>query len=425
MPRAGGIYSAPPGTTATPNTTVASAPYNAFVADLVADANAARPVTAGGTGSVTAVGAADNSATSGADMASAATVNLANATGTLVNITGTVTITALGTVNAGAERDLVFQGALTFTHNATSLILPGAANITTAAGDVARMRSLGGGNWRCVSYERASGQPVATTLSDGIMPGRLAAAQGSFLADANTAVSDGWYMGNAATTNQPSATFYLYEVVTHIANLWVTQTAHGVTTAAAANTQAFRRHMQNGVWGAWYKLQLSQTEQDARYQQIGATKLQGGTLVNLTSSPAAAYDVTGIPSWVNKIIVVLTSVSFNGAGNWLVQLGNSGGIVASGYAGGTAPSSGSPFNLSTGFGSGGSAGGDVGSGVYEFTRTGVGSTTWVCVGSTGLSSSAFNTTTVGSVIVSNLDRVRFTSNSAAVGDSGFMSVYWE
>ncbi|AZO51241.1 hypothetical protein [Mesorhizobium sp. M4B.F.Ca.ET.058.02.1.1] len=165
MPRAGGVYSAPPGTKGTPNTTIESAKYNALVDDLVADANAARPVTAGGSGSSTAVGAADNFNAAGADMASAATVNLANTTGTLVNITGTVTITALGTLAAGAERDLVFAASLTLTHNATSLILPGGGNITTAAGDVARMRSLGGGNWRCMSYQRAAIAPLSNSFN--------------------------------------------------------------------------------------------------------------------------------------------------------------------------------------------------------------------------------------------------------------------
>ncbi|RWI94675.1 MAG: hypothetical protein E5X33_28480 [Mesorhizobium sp.] len=169
MPRAGGVYSAPPGTKGSPNTTIESAKYNALVDDLVADANAARPITAGGSGSSTAVGGADNLSAAGADMASAATVNLANSTGTLVTITGTVTITALGAVAAGAERDLVFAGALTLTHNATSLILPGGANITTAAGDVARMRSLGGGNWRCMSYQRANGAAIAVAPNTTIV----------------------------------------------------------------------------------------------------------------------------------------------------------------------------------------------------------------------------------------------------------------
>jgi hypothetical protein len=51
----------------------------------------------------------------------------------------------------------VFSGALILTHNATSLILPTGANITTAAGDTAVFLSLGSGNWRCVEYMRASG----------------------------------------------------------------------------------------------------------------------------------------------------------------------------------------------------------------------------------------------------------------------------
>jgi hypothetical protein len=96
----------------------------------------------------------------GADIASAATTNLATATGWSLDITGTTTITALGTVNAGHLFILRFVDALTLTHNATSLILPGAANITTVAGDVAWMKSEGSGNWRCVHYMRAAG--VAT-----------------------------------------------------------------------------------------------------------------------------------------------------------------------------------------------------------------------------------------------------------------------
>lgn len=68
----------------------------------------------------------------GANIASATTTDLATATGNLVHITGNATITAFGTVQAGTEITLVFDGALTLTHNATSLILPSGANITTA-----------------------------------------------------------------------------------------------------------------------------------------------------------------------------------------------------------------------------------------------------------------------------------------------------
>ncbi|CCE94654.1 hypothetical protein SFHH103_00150 [Sinorhizobium fredii HH103] len=60
MPRTGGVYSPPAGTKGVSNTTIQSVPYNAFVDDLTDDANAARPVTAGGTGATTATGARTN-----------------------------------------------------------------------------------------------------------------------------------------------------------------------------------------------------------------------------------------------------------------------------------------------------------------------------------------------------------------------------
>jgi len=97
-------------------------------------------------------------------LASAATVAIGAAAANAITITGTTTITAFDSIADGAVRVLTFAGALTLTHNATSLILPGGANITTAAGDVAVMLSLGSGNWRCIAYQRADGTAVDATL---------------------------------------------------------------------------------------------------------------------------------------------------------------------------------------------------------------------------------------------------------------------
>lgn len=111
--------------------------------------------------SVTVQQVADANESKSTDIASAATTDIGAATGPFVHVTGTTTITALGTIQAGTERTVVFDGILILTHHATSLILPTGANITTAAGDTALFRSEGSGDWRCVSYQRASGQPVA------------------------------------------------------------------------------------------------------------------------------------------------------------------------------------------------------------------------------------------------------------------------
>jgi hypothetical protein len=103
---------------------------------------------------ITMSGAAANEART--TIASAANVNIGAAAANYLQVTGTTTITAFDTVQAGTERTLEFAGALTLTNNNTSLILPGGKSITTAAGDTAIFRSEGSGNWRCIAYAVAA-----------------------------------------------------------------------------------------------------------------------------------------------------------------------------------------------------------------------------------------------------------------------------
>lgn len=91
------------------------------------------------------------------NIASAATVNIGAANSANLQVTGTTNITAFDTVPSGVRRLLRFSGVLTITHNATSMILPGAANYTTAAGDILEFTSLGSGNWACTNRLRAAG----------------------------------------------------------------------------------------------------------------------------------------------------------------------------------------------------------------------------------------------------------------------------
>lgn len=122
---------------------------------------------------ITMSGVAVNWADAG-NLASATTTNIGAAAGNKVNITGVTTITAFDTVQAGTVRFVRFTGILTLTHNGTSLILPSAANITTAAGDCAIFISEGSGNWRCWNYSLASGaalvgSTVANALSGSVI----------------------------------------------------------------------------------------------------------------------------------------------------------------------------------------------------------------------------------------------------------------
>jgi hypothetical protein len=72
-----------------------------------------------------------------------------------------------------------FTGILTLTHNGTSLILPTAANITTAAGDAAIMKYEGSGNWRCINYSRASGLTVKNAGANSVLLGAGASGSGA------------------------------------------------------------------------------------------------------------------------------------------------------------------------------------------------------------------------------------------------------
>lgn len=80
-----------------------------------------------------------------------------------VTITGNTTIAGFDNVAEGITRVVKFTGILQLTYNATSLILPSNANITTAVGDIAVFRSLGSGNWECIEYTRRDG----TALVEG------------------------------------------------------------------------------------------------------------------------------------------------------------------------------------------------------------------------------------------------------------------
>lgn len=96
----------------------------------------------------------------GADVASATALPLLS-DGNSVDVTGTTTVTSINSVGVGTWVMLQFDGALILTHHASNLILPGGANITTAAGDHALMYEYASGLWRGAIFERGSGLPLS------------------------------------------------------------------------------------------------------------------------------------------------------------------------------------------------------------------------------------------------------------------------
>lgn len=107
-------------------------------------------------------------------MASAATVDLGSAPFGKVAITGAVNIASFG---PGKHLDRIVRfvdGGATLIQNATSLDLPGRANIVTRAGDRLHATSDSAGNWRVNYYTRADGSLVGfTPVQQGTGTGQL------------------------------------------------------------------------------------------------------------------------------------------------------------------------------------------------------------------------------------------------------------
>lgn len=105
------------------------------------------------------------------DVASASTVDLGAEPSINIRITGTATITSFGTAPSGTWRRLVFADAAVLTHNATSLQVPGEANITAVGGDRCLVMSRGSGNWAVLNYVGAT-KAQAQTIIGGTSVGR-------------------------------------------------------------------------------------------------------------------------------------------------------------------------------------------------------------------------------------------------------------
>jgi hypothetical protein len=176
-----------------------------------------------------------------ADVASAATVDVGAQASRSLRITGTATITSLGTAPSGVRRELRFAGILTLTHNATSLILPGGANILTAAGDTATAYSLGSGNWVVTAFQRAASAPLVPSATGAA----LVAAADAAAARTVIGVSDQWVQlasANITAVSQIDLTW------TGGAYLFYKIFILGLKPGAATNNDLFLRVRRNGAF---------------------------------------------------------------------------------------------------------------------------------------------------------------------------------
>jgi hypothetical protein len=175
------------------------------------------------------------------------------------------------------------------------------------------------------------------------------------------------------------------------------------------------------------------TAQNATF--AGTVTLPTGTLYPLVSGTEVAstsgtsIDFTGIPSWVKQITVMFSGVSTSGSSDWLIQLGDAGGIETTGYLGtGTSIQAGTGETLYTaGFGIRSGSAANICHGAVIISQLNASSNAWVAQGVLGQSNVARTLLTGGGKPLSaTLDRIRITTvNGTDTFDAGSINILYE
>jgi len=148
-----------------------------------------------------------------------------------------------------------------------------------------------------------------------------------------------------------------------------------------------------------------------------------------TATSGTAIDFTGIPSWVRRITVMLNGVSTNGTSFMQIQLGDSGGVEASGYFGGTGGIQGTNactyLASSTGFVIPGSTAGALRAGILSLVNLNT-TNTWVASGTFDDGASFAGLTQGAKILSAALDRIRLTTvNGTDAFDAGEINIIYE
>jgi hypothetical protein len=156
----------------------------------------------------------------------------------------------------------------------------------------------------------------------------------------------------------------------------------------------------------------------------GVGVLTSGTAVASTSG--TSIDFTGIPSWVKRITVMFNEVSLSGTSDFLVQLGDSGGIETTGYitTWGLTDAGGGGGTSTTGYFIRSGAGTVICSGLMVFLNaTG---NLWVGTSTAKISTSVLSLAAGTKSLTDVLTQIRITTvNGTDTFDAGSINIMYE
>jgi hypothetical protein len=173
---------------------------------------------------------------------------------------------------------------------------------------------------------------------------------------------------------------------------------------------------------------ISLPDADGTMVVAGANSaIVSGTAVASTSG--TSIDFTGIPSWVKRVTVMFNGISTNGTSNYLVQLGDSGGIENTGYVGCGARfnAGGNGFvNYTSGIGFATDSAAKINSGALIISLLNLSTNTWTAIGNLGTANADIYATSSSKSLSATLDRVRITTvNGTDTFDAGSVNILYE
>jgi hypothetical protein len=200
-------------------------------------------------------------------------------------------------------------------------------------------------------------------------------------------------------------------------------TVQGNTGQSMSNAVTFLP----GKTAASYVYRLSNTT----WYPVQTVPGTGSQLVSGTSQASTSgtsIDFTSIPSWVKRITVMFSGVSTNGASAILIQLGDSGGIEATGYigCGSTITSAGAAGSTAytTGFGLRKVNAVDTRGGAVTIST--LGSNAWTAYGVSNPDGSSLDFVAGYKTLSDTLTQVRITTvNGTDTFDAGSINILYE
>ena len=249
--------------------------------------------------------AAGNDTAFGAETtrASAATCDIGAAGSRLVEVTGTTTVTALGSTAVTTNPNYLvrFAGALTLTHHATALILPGGKSILTTALDHALLQYLGGGNWRCLAYFKASGEAlfavgygVSTTIASAATVDLGTATALNVLISGTTPITS---FGSSATTARPIYRTRFSNVLTLTHNAVSLILPGGLNIVTASGDAAVWEYLGGGNWKLLSYARADGKVLPAALADVATAKAGTSTSLAVTPAGLAGAVQTGVMSY--------------------------------------------------------------------------------------------------------------------------------